>query len=412
MKNSRRAWLVCIGCTLLLLCTIGLATSAFSVYQPYLIDQEGLSNAQASTVITVRTLFSLFAILSVTHYYRRFSLRTGVVLAASGTALSFLFFGLAHGFFMNCAAAAIAGLAYGYGGMIPASILIGRWFKSRQALALGICSAGTGVATIVAPPLVDIVIEHFSLKTAFWAEGIFVAFSVLLVFLLVHTPPEAQQNSASHPEESPAYSGQETHVLTKGETFGMLAAVVLIGTIANPGMAHLAVLYQSAGIDGFSTSLLLSLLGIALTLGKCLYGQITDHIGARRSGWLFFSLMILGQVLCCFANSRIPAVNTLAMLFLGVGLPLSTVGLSVFARDFSSPEQYASTMRLFQSAYIGGALVFGPVPGILADATGSYFPAFRMLTLFALLSMILVQGVYHRVDARKAAFRQIQHRCA
>ena len=53
------AWAVCAGCAVALFCTSDLAVNAFSVYQPYLIAQGGLSGAQSSAIIAVRGLFSM-----------------------------------------------------------------------------------------------------------------------------------------------------------------------------------------------------------------------------------------------------------------------------------------------------------------------------------------------------------------
>ena len=214
MKNTRRAWLVCIGCTLLLLCTIGLASSAFSIYQPYLISREGLSNSQASSIVTVRNLFSLLAMLSVTYFYSKFSLRSGVVLSTIAIALSFGIFGIAHTFVMNCVAAAIAGLAYGYGGMIPAALLIQHWFREHQALAMGICAGGSGLATIVAPPLVTMAIEDLSLRAAFWMEGGAVMLTAAVIFLLVRDAPTDAASPAPARGRPPKASGPE---LVRGE---------------------------------------------------------------------------------------------------------------------------------------------------------------------------------------------------
>ena len=154
-------------------------------------------------------------------------------------------------------------------------------------------------------------------------------------------------------------------------------------------------------------------MGAALTVGKCLYGHFTDRIGARNSGWIFFGILIVGQALCCFSSKSVPAVNTAAMLLYGIGLPLATVGLTVFARDLSSSEQYAATIRRFQLAYMLGSLLFSPVPGILADTTGSYFPTYRLLTVFAVLSMVLVEAVYYRVSRRASRItRRMERRTA
>ena len=51
-------------------------------------------------------------------------------------ALSSFLFGAVRQFPLYCAASALVGLAYSWGGMISASLLVDRWFQDRQALAL------------------------------------------------------------------------------------------------------------------------------------------------------------------------------------------------------------------------------------------------------------------------------------
>ena len=138
MTRLHYSWFICAGGTLLLFCTVGLNTSAFSVYQPYMIAAGGLSNTQGSEITTLRSLAALLSFLLVEGYYRRTDLRLGVTLAAVGSALAFVLFGLARDFAGYCLAAIVAGVAYGFGGMIPVSMLIDRWFRSHKALALGI----------------------------------------------------------------------------------------------------------------------------------------------------------------------------------------------------------------------------------------------------------------------------------
>ena len=151
MSKAKNPWLVCVGCTLLLFCTVGLTTSSFSVYQPYLIELIGLSNTQASTVITVRTLFSLFGVFAVQKYLNLVGLRRGLILMNLLAALSFFIFGFCEDFLSCCLSAALLGLCYGLGGTVSVSIALKRVFTSHQTLALGIASAGTGMATIAWP---------------------------------------------------------------------------------------------------------------------------------------------------------------------------------------------------------------------------------------------------------------------
>ncbi|MBR5489931.1 MAG: hypothetical protein IKV79_01530, partial [Oscillospiraceae bacterium] len=113
MSKAKNPWWVCVGCTLLLFCTVGLTTSSFSVYQPYLISIIGLTNTQASTVITVRSLSSLVGVIFVQKYIALTGLRRGMTIMSFLAVISFFVFGLADNYLSCCIAAALLGLCYG-----------------------------------------------------------------------------------------------------------------------------------------------------------------------------------------------------------------------------------------------------------------------------------------------------------
>jgi nitrate/nitrite transporter NarK len=85
----------------------------------------------------------------------------------------------------------------------------------------------------------------------------------------------------------------------------------------------------------------------------------------------------------------------LAMVVYGMGLPLGTVAMTVWAGDLSTPEQYDDTIRRFQVGYAAGGLIFSSLPGILADRFGgSYVPAYLFFTLCAVFTLLAVQRIY------------------
>ena len=89
-----------------------------------------------------------------------------------------------------------------------------------------------------------------------------------------------------------------------------------------------------------------------------------------------------------------------AITLTGLGMPLSSVTLSVWAGDLSAPEDYDRLVKWLSSTYMLGSLVTGPVPGLLADRFGgSYVPAYGLFLLFLLVSMLLIQTVYRRTGA-------------
>lgn len=166
MKTIHYAWFICIGATLLMFCTSGLGSTAFAAYLPYLVSIKELANVQISLIVFIRSLFGVIGMFFVNALLYRFEIRRVVTAGVFICALAFVVFSLADGFAGYCAAAAVAGMAYGIGGMVPASILISRWFNEHRGLALGIVMASTGVSTFVAAPVITLLVEHVSLQSA------------------------------------------------------------------------------------------------------------------------------------------------------------------------------------------------------------------------------------------------------
>ena len=176
-----RAWVVCLGCGLALFTVMGLGVNAFTVYQPYLLRVHGFTNAQGSWITTTRSLFTLAAMLTVNQLCARIGQRLVMTLGVELLALSCFSFGLADSFPLYCAAGALTGLAYGYGGMVPLSLAVGHWFRDRRGLALGLAAAGSGVSTIFVPTLITGFIQAHGMRAAFLLEGL----AVLVLGLLV-----------------------------------------------------------------------------------------------------------------------------------------------------------------------------------------------------------------------------------
>ena len=391
LKRQYNRWIICAGCTLLLFCTVGLTTTAFSVYQPYLISHIGLSNTQASMVTTVRSLFSVISVFCVQAYLTRVGLRWGVALATAGAAAAFFLYGISTGVVGCCVAAAVAGMSYGLGGMVPVSIIINRVFRDHQGLALGICAAGSGAAAMVLPPIVTALIEGGTFRRAAWWEAAFIVACAVIVLLTVRGDFSRSAQSGT------PTAARKNGPVPRAEQYSVglvLVAVALIGTLAGPSLAHLSVLYTSEGMDSERVAWLISFSGLALMVGKCVYGQAADRMGGRHSCYLFGALMVLGQLLACFAGVGGLATAVPSMLCMGLGLPLSTVGLSVLAVDLVAPQRYDSAVKNFQMVFMLGSLLSGPMPGMIADVTGSYVPAYVVLFLFSALALVLICVAY------------------
>ena len=410
--SVRRAWLVCLGCSLALFTVMGLGANAFSVYQPYLLELEHFSNAQASWITTVRSLFGMLSMATADTLCRRLGLRWTIVSGMGFFVLSYVLFGAAHSFLSYCAAAVFSGLAYGYGGMVPLTLVISHWFHARRGFALGVMAAGSGIATILAPPLITQAVERVGLDLCFFGEsavGLLLAAAVLLLVrsqpsdvgmepytqgTLEGPVPVEEKDSPSHPP------------LPRALWWTAVAAAFFTGGPCGPGFAHLAVLYRAEGYDSGTVALLVSCFGLVLMIAKIVYGSLSDALGSRTANLFTFGMGILGLSLCCLAPVHSVPLAAAAFIITALGMPLSSVSLSVWAGVLSSKDDYDRLVKWLSTSYMLGSLITGPIPGILADRFGSYVPAYALFVVSLICSMLLIQRVYGKLGVGGAPKRR------
>ena len=184
--------------------------------------------------------------------------------------------------------------------------------------------------------------------------------------------------------------------------WALMALVSLcMGGLANPGFSHLSVLFTGEGFSSMVVALIISGVGLTITIGKLFYGGTTDRIGGKRSSLLFGGLLLAGHVLCCLTFTGSLVLCVAIVICLGVGYPIATIGPSVWAGDMSSPDQYPKVVRRLQVIYAGGALLFASVPGILADRFGgTYIPAYILFSVFLALALLFIWLAYRENGKR------------
>ena len=88
LHGIHRAWLVCMGATLLLFTSVGIICNVFTIFQPYIIRRCHLSEGQGSLLITTRVAFTLLSTMVCVRYYNIVEVRSGMPLSLLPGALS------------------------------------------------------------------------------------------------------------------------------------------------------------------------------------------------------------------------------------------------------------------------------------------------------------------------------------
>lgn len=399
-QQSTRPWLVCLGGALSTLAVMGLGVNVFSVYQPEIIRLNSFTDAQGSWITTVRSLFILAALLCVNQLCARFGLRRVMVAGVALVGLSCLCFAYAGSFWMYCVAAALTGAGYCLGGMVPISLAMGRWFRDRQGLVVGLASAGSGISTVLAPVLITGMLERCGMRAAFLLEALAVFVCALFVWLLVRDDPaplglEPYRKPGSAPEGAQP-ARKQGGGLSRGQWAMLLAAALFTGATGGPGFSHLTMLYTSAGYDGLFVAALLSYLGAMMSVGKIVCGQVYDRLGSGGGNRFAFGTLLLSLVLCCLAPAGGKVLPFATITLFGLGMSISAVSPARWAADLCGEQGYERGVRTITVAYTAGLFVFGPLPGLLADWLHSYVPSYAFFFALLLAACLLVRSLYRK----------------
>jgi len=392
---------ICVCCFLALFCNIGLASTSFSVYQPYIVAIPGVGDAGGSMVQSTRILVSMVAMIFVDRYYRLLDVRLGTTLATVLVALAFLVYSFADSLPLLLLGAFIAGLAYGLGGMISTTMLVNRWFRSGIGTAIGFSSVGSGVAFMVIPFMATRLAESVSLAAAFRAESLIAIVLAAIIFTFMRNRPSdlglepygIDPRQKKGKRKPPATEPVSVSAVARR---ALIVTMVLVGAVSMSAMQYYSVLLVSQGFDVHFAAMLLSVSGICLTFSKFAMGELFDRAGGPRATVFTFSLLLAGLVLCCLTSAAGEAGAIAAALLVGAGLCIGSVGISVWSLQLSDAEHRTKSIKNCQVAYAFGGFAMTALPGPLKELTGTYVTAYVLLVVLAACAATMILILYRK----------------
>lgn len=401
---------IALCCFLLIFCNVGLASTSFNVYQPYIVALPGVGDAAGSAVIGVRTFMSLVCMFLVVRYYQLVDCRAGSFIACLFTAASMVAYGFAQSFPALCVAAALGGVGYGLGGMVCTTYLINRWFKTDVGSAIGIAAVGSGVASIAVPATAEWVIRTFSLATSFWAEAILAVLIGVVTFALLRNNPK---DIGLRPYVNPKWVEQHADEVAQAADGAsvpvdhgvdlpvaarrlFLFACVIVGAVCVSAPTFLSVFLVSQGFGHQFAALMLSVSGLVLTFGKGAMGKLFDVLGGLRGTVIALGAFIAGLVILVLGAGGNELLVWIGCVVYAFGLAIGSTGIPIWSLHFSTPENRVKTVRAFQTAYAFGSFAFSFVPGALKDAVGTYVVSYGLMVGMLAVAIAVIAWVYAR----------------
>ena len=241
------------------------------------------------------------------------------------------------------------------------------WFTRRRGLAVALILTGSGVGSILIPPLTQWVIDHHGWRNAYLMLGGIALLGMPLTALLVRNRPVAPR------EDESLMSGMTVAAALRTSPFWILASIIMLSAFGENGLVtNLAAMLTEHGVTVQAAALALSVRGGAGILGRLCTGFLIDRFPAQRIQTAILLVSAAGTFILAFSGTSVMALVGAALLGIGLGSE-ADVAPYLLARYFGR-KHFSVLYGLTWTAYaIGGAT--GPmVIGHFYDRAGSYEP--------------------------------------
>jgi predicted MFS family arabinose efflux permease len=264
------------------------------------------------------------------------------------------------------------------------------WFTSGRGFALALLLTGSGVGSIVIPPLTEWMIQHHGWRSGFLLLSAIAILGFPLTAWLVRNRPEAAIVRSEHHADT----GMTVAAVLRTAAFWILAFITIFSAFSENGLVtNLAPILTQHGVLVATAALALSVRGGATIIGRLGIGFAIDRVSPERIQSFVLALAAAGTLILAFAGSGWAALLGAGVLGVGLGSE-ADVGPYLLARYFGR-RHFSVLYGLTWTAYaIGGAT--GPLwIGHMYDRAGAYLPRFIVYLAAVAFGAVILSFFLH-----------------
>jgi MFS family permease len=271
-----------------------------------------------------------------------------------------------------------------------------QYFNKRKGLAMGITLSGTGVGTLLFPPLGRYLISVADWRVALMVIGLLSWIVLIPAALVIRQPkpgeaePPTDQSAKGQQAERSGILGSPDKDWTARQVLGnrtfwifVIAGLACCVSHSLP-LTHIVAYASDRGIPDIAAAGVLSVIGFTAAIGRLMWGVVADRVGARKT------------VMCCIMlqTSAMFAVAFMESLWgfylFAVWFGLSYGGVlplyAVVTRELFGMNRFGTAYGLHSFATSIGMGGGGIVGGLLFDLNGSYFVPFMTSTVLGIIA--------------------------
>lgn len=296
MKNK---WLIVLSAIGIHIC-IG-SVYAWSVLTKPIMQTMGFSLQQVTWTFSIAILFLGLSAGFLGSYVEKYGpRRSGLVSTAFfGIGMLGTAFALSQGslMLMYIFYGVIGGIGLGTGYITPVSTLV-KWFPNNRGLATGLAIMGFGFASLIAGPVMQLLIAKYGLINNFIILGC-VYIVIMTASSLYLEPPKtiAAAGDTKFKVSVPADNAPQFTVQQATKTWQFYALWWVFFTNITCGIGLLAVASPMAQevikMSPLAAASMVGIIGLLNGLGRIVWSTVSDYIGRRNTYIAFFAIEIV-----------------------------------------------------------------------------------------------------------------------
>lgn len=296
---------------------------------------------------------------------------------------------------------AVLGLCEGVCMTAAVSRMITTWFRAHQGTLLGAVTAGSGIGGSLVCMILTYAMERFSWRMGFFASGAMcLLLALLLQFALYDKPEElrlkplgADKQIRHRINHSRLWLGPAKQELVRKPVFYLLLLALFASTLCMLMAFNVMMPYfRDKGFSSTQTAVLQSIVMIMLAAGKLLAGLACDAMGSRSV--MTFCVLANSAAIVLMTIAQDMTLAAIAMVLLGVGLPVTTVMIPLLTRELLGYRSHDALLGAYLSMASISSFSAGYIANGAYDAMGSYDGILKWAAAVLLGSQILLFVIF------------------
>ena len=275
--------------------------------------------------------------------------------------------------------------------------VVSAWFDRRRGQALAAVMTGSGLGSMLFPPVAQALISDYGWRTAYAVLGVI----VLLVAIPLATLFLREPDREISPAAGPVIKRSAIRSIWSAPFLGIAAALLLFSFATNGLNTHWAALLTDRGTTAAQAAFILSIAGAAALFSKLGTGYLLDRFRAGRAAAALLGLCALGFVLILRGYQWQLAITSAILVGIGMGAESDVVPY-LLTRYFGL-ERFGALYGYTWCVYaVAGAT--GPVAmGAVFDRTGSYHALLVISLLMVIGAAVIFASLPRYQSSAKAA---------